>query len=49
VRDLRIPFGGMKDSGIGREGGVYSFEFYTERQAVHVALGRHPIPRLGAG
>ncbi|MDQ7857788.1 MAG: 5-carboxymethyl-2-hydroxymuconate semialdehyde dehydrogenase [Armatimonadota bacterium] len=49
VRDLRIPFGGMKDSGIGREGGLYSFEFYTERQAVHVALGRHPIPRLGAG
>lgn len=49
VRDLRVPFGGAKDSGIGREGGVYSFEFYTERQAVHVALGRHPIPRLGVG
>jgi 5-carboxymethyl-2-hydroxymuconic-semialdehyde dehydrogenase len=49
VRDLRTPFGGMKDSGIGREGGLYSFEFYTERQVVHVALGRHPIPRLGVG
>jgi 5-carboxymethyl-2-hydroxymuconic-semialdehyde dehydrogenase len=49
VRDLRTPFGGMKDSGIGREGGLYSFEFYTERQAVHVALGRHHIPRLGEG
>src|SRR5437867_1472386 len=30
VRDLRTPFGGMKHSGIGREDGVFSFEFYTE-------------------
>ena len=29
-RDLRVPFGGMKDSGIGREGGEYSVEFYSE-------------------
>ncbi|WP_243123509.1 5-carboxymethyl-2-hydroxymuconate semialdehyde dehydrogenase [Thermaerobacter sp. FW80] len=49
VRDLRTPFGGMKDSGIGREGGDYSFEFYCERQVIHVALGEHPIPRFGAG
>ncbi len=48
VRDLRTPFGGSKSSGIGREGGVYSFEFYTEEKTVHVALGDHPIPKMGA-
>ncbi len=47
VRDLRTPFGGMKDSGIGREGGYYSFDFYTELKTVHVALGTHRIPRMG--
>jgi 5-carboxymethyl-2-hydroxymuconic-semialdehyde dehydrogenase len=47
VRDLRTPFGGMKASGIGREGGHYSFEFYCELQTVHVGLGGHAIPRLG--
>ncbi len=49
VRDLRTPFGGSKNSGIGREGGVYSFEFYTEVKTVHVAVGRHKIPRFGTG
>jgi 5-carboxymethyl-2-hydroxymuconic-semialdehyde dehydrogenase len=49
VRDLRTPFGGMKASGIGREGGLYSFEFYCELQTVHVGLGSHRIPRLGRG
>ncbi|MGY1841541.1 MULTISPECIES: aldehyde dehydrogenase [unclassified Modestobacter] len=34
VRDLRAPFGGFKDSGIGREGGDHSLEFYTEQKAV---------------
>jgi aminomuconate-semialdehyde/2-hydroxymuconate-6-semialdehyde dehydrogenase len=34
IRDLRAPFGGMKDSGIGREGGLYSEEFFTEAKAV---------------
>lgn len=47
VRDLRTPFGGAKASGIGREGGHFSFEFYTELKTVHVALGRHEIPRMG--
>jgi 5-carboxymethyl-2-hydroxymuconic-semialdehyde dehydrogenase len=47
VRDLRTPFGGAKDSGIGREGGHYSFEFYTESKSIQVALGQGPIPRLG--
>jgi 5-carboxymethyl-2-hydroxymuconic-semialdehyde dehydrogenase len=49
VRDLRTPFGGAKRSGIGREGGHYSFEFYCELETIHVALGEHHIPRLGAG
>ncbi len=47
VRDLRTPFGGSKWSGIGREGGSHSFEFYTEWKTVHMALGTHPIPRVG--
>ncbi|GGO22529.1 aldehyde dehydrogenase [Microbispora rosea subsp. aerata] len=34
VRDLRAPFGGAKDSGVGREGGTYSREFFTEPKAV---------------
>jgi aminomuconate-semialdehyde/2-hydroxymuconate-6-semialdehyde dehydrogenase len=34
VRDLRAPFGGLKDSGIGREGGPHSEEFFTEAKAV---------------
>ncbi|HUZ20443.1 MAG TPA: 5-carboxymethyl-2-hydroxymuconate semialdehyde dehydrogenase [Acidimicrobiales bacterium] len=49
VRDLRTPFGGVKDSGIGREGGDYAFQFYCETAIVHVALGSHHIPRLGLG
>ncbi|MGE5702227.1 MAG: aldehyde dehydrogenase [Clostridia bacterium] len=34
VRDLRTPFGGSKASGIGREGGRHSFDFYTEAKTV---------------
>jgi 5-carboxymethyl-2-hydroxymuconic-semialdehyde dehydrogenase len=49
VRDLRTPFGGVKASGIGREGGDYAFDFYCETEIVHVALGTHHIPRLGIG
>ena len=37
VRDLRAPFGGGGLSGIGREGGTFSREFYTEPQAVFLA------------
>jgi 5-carboxymethyl-2-hydroxymuconic-semialdehyde dehydrogenase len=49
VRDLRTPFGGVKQSGIGREGGDYAFDFYCDIEIVHVALGPHHIPRLGLG
>ena len=34
MRDLRTPFGGMKASGLGREGGVHSIDFYTETQNI---------------
>ena len=37
LRDLRTPFGGSKQSGIGREGGVHSIEFYTELRNVCVS------------
>lgn len=39
IRDLRAPFGGYKDSGVGREGGDYSYEFFTESKAVVMKLG----------
>ncbi|MFQ5983356.1 MAG: aldehyde dehydrogenase family protein, partial [Woeseiaceae bacterium] len=48
VRHLPSPFGGMKASGIGRDGGDYSFEFYMETKNVCVAMGSHRIPSLGA-
>ena len=48
-RHLPAPFGGMKSSGIGRDGGDYSFEFYMETKNVCVALGTHKVPKLGVG
>jgi aminomuconate-semialdehyde/2-hydroxymuconate-6-semialdehyde dehydrogenase len=38
LRDLRTPFGGAKQSGIGREGGIHSVEFYTQLRNVCVKL-----------
>ncbi|THF61853.1 2-hydroxymuconic semialdehyde dehydrogenase [Pseudothauera nasutitermitis] len=38
LRDLRTPFGGARQSGIGREGGVHSLEFYTELKNVCIKL-----------
>ncbi len=38
LRDLRTPFGGVKNSGIGREGGVYSLDFYTEFKNICIKL-----------
>jgi 5-carboxymethyl-2-hydroxymuconic-semialdehyde dehydrogenase len=48
VRHLPTPFGGMKASGIGRDGGDYSFDFYMETKHVSLARGTHKIQRLGA-
>ena len=38
LRDLRIPFGGMKNSGVGREGGFKSLQFFTEPKNVCVKI-----------
>jgi len=47
VRDLRQPFGGIKSSGIGREGGDYSLEVFTEVKNICVAIESHYIPKWG--
>lgn len=48
VRHLPTPFGGTKSSGIGRDGGDWSFDFYMETKNIAVALDTHSIPDLGA-
>ncbi len=46
-RHLPTPFGGTKASGMGRDGGDYSFDFYMETKNICVALGTHRVPSLG--
>ncbi|MCI4657887.1 5-carboxymethyl-2-hydroxymuconate semialdehyde dehydrogenase [Cryobacterium zhongshanensis] len=48
VRDLRTPFGGVKSSGLGHEGGYRSIDFYTDSQAVHITLGDVHTAKFGA-
>ena len=47
VRHLPTPFGGVKSSGIGRDGGDWSFDFYMETKNVALARGSHKISRMG--
>lgn len=47
VRHLGTPFGGTKASGIGRDGGDYSFDFYMETKNVSIAYDTHKVPTLG--
>ena len=47
VRHLPTPFGGVKASGIGRDGGDWSFDFYMEQKHIGFATGAHKIARLG--
>jgi 5-carboxymethyl-2-hydroxymuconic-semialdehyde dehydrogenase len=47
TRHLPAPFGGMKSSGIGRDGGDWSFDFYMETVNVCLPTTDHDIPRLG--
>ena len=46
-RNLPSPFGGIKMSGIGRDGGDYSFDFYMETKNVCIAHDTHTVPILG--
>jgi 5-carboxymethyl-2-hydroxymuconic-semialdehyde dehydrogenase len=48
-RTLPSPFGGIKMSGIGRDGGDWSFDFYMETRNVCIAHGTHKVPQLGKG
>ncbi|QGP80420.1 5-carboxymethyl-2-hydroxymuconate semialdehyde dehydrogenase [Sphingobium sp. CAP-1] len=47
VRHLPTPFGGTKASGIGRDGGDWSFDFYMETKNIALARGTHKVPRMG--
>ncbi len=44
LRDLRVPFGGVKSSGVGREGGRWSLEFFSEARNVCIQIGDDPSP-----
>ena len=47
VRHLPTPFGGIKSSGIGRDGGDWSFDFYMETKNISFATTKHKVPKLG--
>ena len=47
VRHLPAPFGGVKNSGIGRDGGDHSFDFYMETKNIAFATAPHAIQKLG--
>ena len=47
TRHLPTPFGGAKSSGIGRDGGDWSFDFYMETKNIAFATTAHTIPKLG--
>ncbi len=47
VRHLPTPFGGVKSSGIGRDGGDYAFEIYMEQKNIAIGLGKHRAPKIG--
>lgn len=46
IRHLPTPFGGVKNSGIGRDGGDWSFDFYMETKNIAFATTPHKIPKL---
>ncbi len=48
VRHLPTPFGGVKASGVGRDGGDFSFDFYMEHKNIAIALDGRRAPRIGA-
>jgi 5-carboxymethyl-2-hydroxymuconic-semialdehyde dehydrogenase len=46
IRHLPAPFGGVKNSGVGRDGGDWSFDFYMETKNIAIATASHRIPKL---
>ncbi|MEM7569037.1 MAG: aldehyde dehydrogenase [Pseudomonadota bacterium] len=48
TRELRAPFGGIKESGIGAEGGHACAAFYAQQKTVTIPLTDVPLPKLGA-
>jgi 5-carboxymethyl-2-hydroxymuconic-semialdehyde dehydrogenase len=49
MRELRAPFGGYKHSGVGRDGGEWSRNLFTEEKTVSIPLNDFPIAQLGLG
>lgn len=49
ARDLRAPFGGFKNSGVGRTGGLSSRALFTEEKVVTIPMGTFPIAQMGIG
>ncbi len=47
-RDIRVPFGGIKQSGFGRDGGEFGAEFYTNIKTVCMAIQRPNMPKIGS-
>lgn len=48
IRDIRVAFGGMRASGLGRIGGRWSLEQYSELKTTCVPVNGYPLPRYGA-
>lgn len=48
MRELRAPFGGYKESGVGRDGPAASVDFFTEQKATIIPIDPPAIPRFGA-
>ena len=44
ITPVEMPFGGTKESGIGRENGLAALDFYSERKSVYVSLGKVDCP-----
>ena len=47
TRDLRAPFGGFKNSGVGRTGGQYSRALFTEEKVLTLPMAEFPIAKFG--